>query len=116
MKQIVITAALILAVSLSAAGCGADNAGTSAYRWNNAQTQQDLARGTPEASDGRYHADDRGRVDDFRKDSKAEHTEDDLKKAGEDLMNGARDAGKSIGKAAEETLDGLTGTPKNSSR
>ena len=38
------------------------------------------------------------------------------KKAGEDLMNGAKDAGKSIGKAAEETLDGLTGTPKNSSR
>ena len=116
MKKTVITAALILAVALSAAGCGADNAGTSAYRWNNAQTQQDLARGAPEASDGRYHADDRGRVDDFRKDSKAEHTEDDLKKAGEDLMQGAKDAGTSIGKATEETLDGMTGTPKNSSR
>ena len=116
MRKTLMISVLLLAVALSAAGCGADNAGTSAYRWNNAQTQQDLARGAPEASDGRYHADDRGRVDDFRKDSKAEHTEDDLKKAGEDLMNGAKDAGKSIGKAAEETLDGLTGTPKNSSR
>ena len=55
-------------------------------------------------------------MDDFRKDGKAEHTEDDLKKAGEDILNGAKDAGKSVGKAAEETLDGLTGTPKNSSR
>ena len=116
MKKRMITASLILAVALSAAGCGANNAGTSAYRWNNAQTQQDLARGTPETSDGRYHADDRGRVDDFRKDGKAEHTEDGLKKAGEDLMQGAKDAGESIGKAAEDTLDGLTGTPKNSSR
>lgn len=116
MRKTLITTALLLAVVLSAAGCGADNAGTSAYRWNNAQTQQDLARGTPETSDGRYHADDRGRVDDFRTDGKAEHTEDGLKKAGEDILNGAKDAGKSVGKAAEETLDGLTGTPKNSSR
>ena len=116
MRKTLMTAVLLLAVVLSAVGCGAENAGTSAYRWNGTQSQQDLARGAPEASDGRYHADERGRVDDFQKDGKAEHTEDDLKKAGEDLMNGAKDAGKSIGKAAEETLDGLTGTPKNSSR
>ena len=116
MKKTLITAVLILAVALSAAGCGANNAGTSAYRWNNAQTQQDLARGAPEDRAGKYYADQKGRVDGFRKDHKAEHTEDDLKKAGEDLMQGAKDAGKSIGKATEETLDGLTGTPKNSSR
>ena len=116
MRKTLITAALILAVALSAAGCGAENAGTSAYRWNGTQSQQDLSRGTTEDRDGAYHADKKGRVDGFRKDGKAEHTEDDLKKAGEDLMNGAKDAGKSIGKAAEETLDGLTGTPKNSSR
>ena len=116
MKKTFITAALLLAVALSAAGCGAENAGTSAYRWNDAQTQQDLARGTPEDADGKYRADDRGRVDDFRKDGKSEHTEDDLRKAGEDLMQGARDAGQSIGRATEETLDGMTGTPKNSSR
>ena len=116
MKKSIITATLILALALSAAGCGADNAGTSAYRWNGTQSQQDLARGTTEQQDGTYHADQKGRVDGFRTDGKAEHTENDLKKAGEDILKGAEDAGKSIGKAAEETLDGLTGTPKNSSR
>ena len=116
MRKPLITAALILAVALSAAGCGAGNAGTAAYQWNGTQSQQDLARGTTEDRDGAYHADGTGRVEGFRKDGKAEHTEDDLKKAGEDLMQGARDAGESIGRAAENTLDGLTGTPKNSSR
>ena len=29
---------------------------------------------------------------------------------------GTQNAGKSIGNAAEDTLDGMTGTPKNSSR
>ena len=116
MKKTLITAILILAVSLSAAGCGAENAGTSAYRWNNAETQQNLARGAPEERDGAYHADENGRVDGFRKNGTGEHTENDLKKAGEDLMKGAEDAGKSIGKATEEVLDGMTGTPKNSSR
>ncbi|MBR2490273.1 MAG: hypothetical protein IKB65_02190 [Ruminiclostridium sp.] len=116
MRKALISAALILAVALSAAGCGAENAGTSAYRWNGTQSQQDLARGTPEDHDGRYYADSKGRVDDFQKDGKAEHTEDDLKKAGEDLLKGTEDAGKSIGKATEEVLDGMTGTPKNSSR
>ena len=116
MKKSLMAAALILALGLTAAGCGAGNAGTAAYRWNNAETQQDLARGAPEDRDGAYHADKNGRVDGFRQDQKGDHTENDLKKAGEDLMQGAKDAGKSIGKATEETLDGLTGTPKNSSR
>ena len=119
MRKHLIAAALILAAALSAAGCGAENAGTAAYRWNSqnsAEVQQDLARGAPEEHTGAYHADEKGRVDDFRKDHRAEHTEDDLKKAGEDLMKGAEDAGKSIGKATEEVLDGMTGTPKNSSR
>ena len=119
MRRTLITAALILAIGLSAAGCGAQNAGTAAYRWNSqnsAESQQDLARGAPESHTGAYHADEDGRVDDFREGHRSEHTEDDLKKAGEDLMKGAEDAGKSIGKATEEVLDGMTGTPKNSSR
>lgn len=115
MRKYLITAALILAVGLSAAGCGAQNAGTAAYQWNGTQAQQDLARGTPEERTGTYHADEDGRVEDFQKDHSSEHTENDLKKAGEDIMQGARDAGESIGKAAENTLDGMTGTPKNSS-
>ena len=116
MKKSLMAAALILVMALTAAGCGANNAGTAAYRWNNAETQQDLARGAPETRDGTYHADKDGRVEGFREDQRGEHTENDLKKAGEDLMQGAKDAGESIGKAAGDTLDGLTGTPKNSSR
>lgn len=119
MKRSLMAAALILALGLTAAGCGAQNAGTAAYRWNSqnsAETQQDLARGAPQERTGAYHADEKGRVDDFRDKHRSEHTEDDLKKAGEDLMKGAEDAGKSIGKATEEVLDGMTGTPKNSSR
>lgn len=120
MRNSLIAAALVLVLGLSAAGCGTQNAGTSAYRWNdsqnNAQTQQELARGPLEDSTGAYHADKGGKVDDFQRNHGAEHAEDGLKKAGEDILNGAKNAGKSIGNAAEDTLDGMTGTPKNSSR
>ena len=115
MKKSFITAALILAIALSAAGCGTGNAGTSAYQWNGTQSQQELARGT-EKQDGTYHADKNGQVDGYRTDGSTDHTENSLTKAGEDLTQGAKDAGESIGKAAEDTLDGLTGTQKTTTR
>ena len=57
MLRSIMTAALILSLSLTAAGCGANNnASTAAHRWNdgvnNAQTQQNLARGAGAAARG----------------------------------------------------------------
>ncbi len=118
MIRLLMTAALILSLSLTAAGCGAGrDASATAHRWRDgdhtAQVQRDLARG------GSYYADGAGRVNgrrahsaDGRRTSLGEGLRsagEDLRSAGEDLARGAGDAARSVGDAAEDALDGLTG-------
>lgn len=123
MLRSIMTAALILSLSLTAAGCGANNnASTAAHRWNdganNAQTQQNMARGTLDGrnGDGTYYADGNGRVNGYRAHS-ADGSRTSLGKglanAGEDLARGAGAAARGVGDAVEDTLDGMTGTTTN---
>ena len=147
MLRTIMTAALILSLSLTVAGCGANNnASTAANRWNdganNAQTQRNTARGSTDnrTTDGSYYADRTGRVDGYNTDSADGRRTDlgdgltntdnsmtnagngitnagnGLANAGQDLARGAGNAARGVGDAVEDTLDGLTGTPKNSSR
>lgn len=124
MLRSIMTAALILSLSLTAAGCGANNnASTAAHRWNdgvnNAQTQQNLARGGPldgRNSDGTYYADGNGRVNGYRADSadgSRTSLGSGLTNAGEDLARGAGAAARGVGDAVEDALDGMTGTNNN---
>lgn len=147
MLRTIMTAALILSLSLTVAGCGANNnASTAANRWNdganNAQTQRNTARGSTDnrTTDGSYYADRTGRVDGYNTDSAdgrrtnlgdgltnpdnsmtnagngITNAGNGLANAGQDLARGAGNAARGVGDAVEDTLDGLTGTPKNSSR
>lgn len=124
MLRSIMTAALILSLSLTAAGCGANNnASTAAHRWNdgvnNAQTQQNLARGGPldgRDTDGTYYADGNGRVNGYRADSadgSRTSLGSGLTNAGEDLARGAGAAARGVGDAVEDALDGMTGTNNN---
>ena len=124
MLRSIMTAALILSLSLTAAGCGANNnASTAAHRWNdgvnNAQTQQNLARGGPldgRNSDGTYYADGNGRVNGYRAnsaDGSRTSLGNGLTNAGEDLARGAGAAAQGVGDAVEDALDGMTGTNNN---
>ena len=124
MLRSIMTAALILSLSLTAAGCGANNnASTAAHRWNdganNAQTQQNLARGGPldgRNSDGTYYADGNGRVNGYRAnsaDGSRTSLGNGLTNAGEDLARGAGAAARGVGDAVEDALDGMTGTTNN---
>lgn len=121
MIRTVITAALVVVLGLSAAGCGGTNAATSAHRWNDAQTQQRLARGDAgERNNAAYQAGDDGWVKGFRSDGSGQTTQDQsragramtnagrgLKDAGEDLAQGAKDAARGVGDAVEDTLDDM---------
>lgn len=124
MLRSIMTAALILSLSLTAAGCGANNnASTAAHRWNdgvnNAQTQQNLARGGPldgRDTDGTYYADGNGRVNGYRAnsaDGSRTSLGNGLTNAGEDLARGAGAAAQGVGDAVEDALDGMTGTNNN---
>ena len=127
MLRSIMTAALILSLSLTAAGCGANNnASTAAHRWNdganNAQTQQNLARGGPldgRNTDGTYYADGNGRVNGYRAnsaDGSRTSLGSGLTNAGEDLARGAGAAARGVGDAVEDALDGMTGTTNNNHR
>ena len=127
MLRSIMTAALILSLSLTAAGCGANNnASTAAHRWNdganNAQTQQNLARGGPldgRNTDGTYYADGNGRVNGYRAnsaDGSRTSLGSGLTNAGEDLVRGAGAAARGVGDAVEDALDGMTGTTNNNNR
>ncbi len=124
MLRSIMTAALILSLSLTAAGCGANNnASTAAHRWNdgvnNAQIQQNLARGGPldgRDTDGTYYADGNGRVNGYRAnsaDGSRTSLGNGLTNAGEDLARGAGAAAQGVGDAVEDALDGMTGTNNN---
>lgn len=123
MSRIIMTAALVLALGLTAAGCGANNnASTAAHRWNdgayNAQTQQGLSRGVGQ-SNGSYYADRDGRVDGYNArsaDGSRTSLGNGLTNAGEDLARGAGAAARGVGDAVEDTLDGITGTNNNANR
>ena len=127
MLRSIMTAALIMSLSLTAAGCGANNnASTAAHRWNdganNAQTQQNLARGGPldgRNTDGTYYADGNGRVNGYRAnsaDGSRTSLGSGLTNAGEDLARGAGAAARGVGDAVEDALDGMTGTTNNNNR
>lgn len=123
MSRIIMTAALVLALGLTAAGCGANNnASTAAHRWSdgayNAQTQQGLSRGVGQ-SNGSYYADRDGRVDGYNArsaDGSRTSLGNGLTNAGEDLARGAGAAARGVGDAVEDTLDGITGANNNANR
>ena len=131
MVRKLITAGVLLAFLLAGAGCGTQNAATSARNWSgtNAASQQwQIHRqNTGETwGSGTYHADARGKVKGFDTQS-ADGTRgsakedlkdagDHLKDAGRDLKGAAKNAGdaaknaaRSVGDTAEDALDGMTG-------
>ena len=104
MVRKLMTAALILTLGLALTACGNETAGTAANRWTgtNAASQewaiqrQSDARGPLEdRGNGAYHADETGRVDGYHTDS-ADGTrgsaKEDMKDAGKNLGNAAKDA------------------------
>ena len=110
-------AALVLALGLTAAGCGSTaGAGAAASRWadredGNATQYLNEARGP--LSDGYYTADGEGRVAGF--DRRDEQTDAarigrDIRQTGKDMLRGAKDAAKNAGDMAEEAMDGASGT------
>lgn len=140
MVRKLMTAALVLTLALTAAGCGTGNAGTAANRWsggmndaatgNNAQDRR--WQDESETMDGAYSANEKGRVKGFegydptdprltesgsdalhkaKTDAKKGTT--DLKNAAKDMGDAAKNAAKSIGDTAEDALDDMTGKTKN---
>ena len=112
-------AALVLALGLTAAGCGSTaDAGATASRWaetgnGNAIAYQNEARGP--LSDGYYAADEEGRVAGFDGRTPEGRAQADLseagralKRTGSDMLRGAKDAAKNAGDMAEEAIDGTT--------
>lgn len=119
MVRKLMTAALILTLGLTAAGCSGTNTSTAAHRWNNqnnALVQQNQARGPlDDRTDGTYYADGSGSVNGYNTEgytgsSTLTTTGRGLANAGEDLARGAKDAARGVGDAVEDTLDGMTGT------
>lgn len=113
MLRNVMTAALVLALGLTAAGCSSSTAGTSARDWTNQDRTLDAqneSRGP--LRDGRYTADQDGRVrgyDARTNDSAARrNAAAQARQAGEDAVDGVKDAARSIGDAAEDALDDVT--------
>lgn len=110
MLRTIMTAALLLALPLTTAGCGQGS--TSAAQSSREDTHQ---------TDGTYQADDQGRVsgseNDRDKDRDQDRSDlgDDLKKAGEDLTRDAKDAARDAGDAAKGVLDGVTDDPNENS-
>ena len=109
-------AALVLALGLTAAGCGSTaGAGTTASRWadtedGNAIAYQNEARGP--LSDGYYAADEEGRVAGFHRGEDgtgAARIGRNVRRAGEDMVQGVKDAAKNAGDMAEEAVDGAAG-------
>lgn len=125
MVRKLMTAALILTLGLTAAGCGGTNTSTAAHRWNtqnNALVQQNEARGPlDDRTDGTYYADGSGSVNGYNTEgytgsSTLTNTGRGLANAGEDLAQGAKDAAQGVGDAVEDTLDGMTGTAKTTTK
>ena len=107
-------AALVLALGLTAAGCGSTaGAGAAASRW--AETEdgkaieyQNEARGP--LSDGYYTADEEGRVAGFHRKEDRSRTDAarlgrDVRQTGKDVLRGAKDAAKNAGDMAGEAID-----------
>lgn len=119
-------AALVLALGLTAAGCGNQTAGTAANRWGNTNTTNSAIQWDNESrgvlDDGRYAADMDGRVAGYRSYSadgrtqmttRANSAGQNLRNAGNDLAQGATNAARSIGNAAENAMDGITNAAKD---
>lgn len=102
MLRTIMTAALLLALPLTAAGCG--QGGTAADHDSRTETHQ---------TDGVYQADDQGRVSGTDRDRT--DLGEDLEQAGEDLTRDAKDAAKDAGDAAKGVLDGMTDDPNENS-
>ena len=114
MREKLTLAALVLAVGLSAAGCGnTANAGASASSWNREAEDrtiqyQNESRGP--LSGGYYSAGEDGRVAGFDQDrDPGAQAGRDLRNAGRDLVRGARDAARNVGDMAEEAVDDASG-------
>lgn len=125
MVRKLMTAALILTLGLTAAGCGGTNTSTAAHRWNNqnnALVQQNQARGPlDDRTSGSYYADGSGSVKGYHTEgytgsSTLTNTGRGLAGAGEDLARGAKDAARGVGDAVEDTLDGMTGTARTTTK
>lgn len=107
MLRTIMTAALLLALPLTATGCGSDKNASSATHSGREETHQ---------TDGTYRADSQGRVNGSGDKQDQSDLGEDLKKAGEDLTRDAKKAAKDAGDAAEGVLNGVTDDPnKNSS-
>lgn len=125
MGRWIVTTALVLALGLTATGCGGHTASASAHRWNDNranqaqdEVSQEMRR---EQAEGAYHADTKGEVMGFHEEDenhKAHREEDhlhdkgdeardkwaeEMENAGEHLVHGAEDLGQSA-KDAGETL------------
>lgn len=137
MPRRLITAVLVLALGLTAAGCTSSNAGTSARNWRDNDT---AARGWQKESqdqtmtvrnesrgpleEGQYAADKDGRLRNNHRSTansaaaaKAREAGRDMangaKDAGRDMANGAKNAARSIGDAAEDALDNMKDAAKD---
>lgn len=120
MARKLMTAALILTLAFTAAGCGTKNAGASARSWVDGYDRTYEASG-----DSRYTADNQGRVRGY--DTPGSDAANDMKNAGRDAANAAKNAGqdaangmknaaRSIGDATEDALDDMTNAAKKSSQ
>lgn len=131
MARKLMTAALILTLAFTAAGCGTKNAGASARNWVDGYDRTYEASGN-----SRYTADSQGRVQGY--DTPGSDAANDIKNAGRDAVNDAKNAGRdaanaaknagqdaangmknaarSIGDATEDALDDMTNAAKKSSQ
>ena len=117
MLRNVMTAALVLTLGLTAAGCSNSTAGASARNWwdntaaeRRATDAQNESRGP--LNNSRYTADRDGRVRGYEaqtNDSAAgRNAAAQAKQAGRDAVNGVKNAARSVGDAAEDALDDVT--------
>lgn len=99
-----ITAALLLALGLSLAGCGNDHAGAAASRWDGEQAlhQQSAARGPLE--DRTEEGDALEQAGEDLKDA-AKDAGDTAKQAAKDMGEDAKRSAESIGKSAQDALE-----------
>ena len=113
MREKLTLAALALAVGLSAAGCGTGaHAGASASGWDREAEDrtiqyQNESRGP--LTGGYYSAGEDGRVAGFDEDrDPGARAGQDLRKAGRNLVRGAKDAARSVGDMAEDAVEGTS--------
>ena len=122
----IITAALVLILGVTAAGCHTGTAGAASSSWTGPYSEQAAQQEAASSGRGQYHANRSGHVAGFPPgpwdaagkalQDAAKDTSQGLKNTGKDLQKAAEDTGKDLKQAAEDTGKDLTRAGKEAAQ